>query len=97
MKLPQFHLRDLFWLVLLSACLTAWAIDRWHHSYPYLEDRFQEIAVRHKQSVQRAWWLQAALESKGYRIVESAGALRLIEPDNDLDAVDEPLEATPEP
>ena len=30
MKLPQVSLRDLFWLVLLVACLCGWAVDHWH-------------------------------------------------------------------
>lgn len=28
MKLPQLHLRDLFWLVLVVACLCAWWMER---------------------------------------------------------------------
>jgi hypothetical protein len=65
MKLPQLHLRDLFWLA-QAKCPTRLVVA-------------------------------GGLGVQGYRIVESAGALRLIEPDNDLDAVDEPREATPEP
>lgn len=32
MKLLQFSLRDLFWLTILAAVFTAWALDHWNLS-----------------------------------------------------------------
>src|SRR4051812_30853815 len=59
MKLPKLHLRDLFWLVLLCACLCAWWIDRRNQEY------------RHARWRARAIWASEILEANELRFEET--------------------------
>lgn len=43
MKLPQIHLRDLFWVVLLCAFAVAWWLDRWQ-----LANEVSRLSIREK-------------------------------------------------
>jgi hypothetical protein len=33
MKLPQLSLREMFWLVLVAACIIGWQVDHWRLSH----------------------------------------------------------------
>lgn len=60
MKLPQLHLRDLFWLVALVACLCAWWVDHWKS-----DEVRQEYQGRYAHLMEMMDDLTQKLESEG--------------------------------
>jgi hypothetical protein len=83
MKLPQLSLRELFLLVVIAAMGCGWWVEHWRNSHAFMKEQFNDLAVKQRRLTHFNWWLQAALESRGYRVAEWGETWQLVEVDDE--------------
>ena len=89
MKLPQLHLRDLLWLVLVVAVCCAW----WHNQHTFeelerlrIEARVaeQNAALQARESAVNAWAEERKVQRMSWKISERERAVKAQEDDYEM-------------
>ncbi len=87
MKLPKLHIRDLFWLVLVAACLCAWFVQT--RRVTGLESDLR--GTKHTLALAKSHlkYVQQYFEDKGYRFEFVSDGMALVSmqkrPDRDVE------------
>ncbi len=91
MTLPKLHIRDLFWLVLVCACLAGWNAHRRIEAVRDSERRSAEaVKVLAAERDEHIWQWELFARQKPWNAFEAALKGRLTVPNDGIETINEP-------